>query len=316
MKNKKRIIMTSNGDSIMTDKNKKTVEGISKLLPDLYEYTKEKLGVVDDISGICFIVESDIDDAMDFTLGRTGQYNPDTKKISLYIKDRHPKDILKSFVHEMIHFGQDLDGHFSADNIGYTGQGYAQKNSHLREMETDAYLRSGIIFRDWEDGIKADKPQLYEFLKVKSGGNKKLLKEQVYSQSQALMNGNTMDELDGQRTTLIGFGVIDDQGAMDFDDLFMSNFDDLLSDYNFSLNSKHTGYAYDYANNNSNISIFPFGQSGLMSPSNKTGSSEDSKVYMNLEIANPENKEIDIYGKNFNSMKELKQYLEKVLEGE
>ena len=36
------------------------------------------------------------------------------------------------------------------------GEGYAQKNEHLREMEKEAYLEGNLALRDWEDGHKGD----------------------------------------------------------------------------------------------------------------------------------------------------------------
>jgi hypothetical protein len=37
-----------------------------------------------------------------------------------------------------------------------TGQGYAQNDEHLREMEREAYEKGNLCFRDWEDGIKSN----------------------------------------------------------------------------------------------------------------------------------------------------------------
>tara|TARA_Y100000592_G_C5277800_1_gene224865 strand:- start:65 stop:601 length:537 start_codon:yes stop_codon:yes gene_type:complete len=36
----------------------------------------------------------------------------------------------------------------------YHGDGYAQKNPHLRNMEKEAYLKGNMCFRDWEDSYK------------------------------------------------------------------------------------------------------------------------------------------------------------------
>ncbi len=35
--------------------------------------------------------------------GKTAYYDPEQKMIVLYIHGRHPKDVLRSFAHEMIH---------------------------------------------------------------------------------------------------------------------------------------------------------------------------------------------------------------------
>ena len=69
-------------------------------------------------------------------LGKTAFYEPSKKSITLYITGRHPKDILRSLGHELVHHKQNCDGKF--DNDMETGEGYAQENPHLRQMEIEA----------------------------------------------------------------------------------------------------------------------------------------------------------------------------------
>jgi hypothetical protein len=85
-------------------------------------------------------------------LGKTGFYDPANESITIYITDRHPKDVMRSLAHELMHHTQKCNGDF--DNLENVGeQGYAQNDSHLRSMEIQAYQAS-IVFRDWEDSIK------------------------------------------------------------------------------------------------------------------------------------------------------------------
>ena len=85
-------------------------------------------------------------------LGKTGFYDPANESITIYITDRHPKDVMRSLAHELMHHAQKCNGDF--DNLENVGeQGYAQNDSHLRSMEIQAYQAS-IVFRDWEDSIK------------------------------------------------------------------------------------------------------------------------------------------------------------------
>jgi hypothetical protein len=87
-------------------------------------------------------------------LGKTAQYDPQDFKITVYVTGRHPKDILRSFSHELVHHKQNCEGCFN--NIeGEMGEGYAQKNEHLREMEREAYLEGNLALRDWEDREKS-----------------------------------------------------------------------------------------------------------------------------------------------------------------
>ena len=82
-------------------------------------------------------------------LGRTAHYDPGNKKIVIYIDGRHPKDMLRSVSHELVHHSQRERGEF--DDLGETGEGYAQNNPHLRNMEREAYEIGNMVFRDFED---------------------------------------------------------------------------------------------------------------------------------------------------------------------
>ena len=85
-------------------------------------------------------------------LGKTAFYNPKKKSITLYITGRHPKDVMRSLSHELVHHTQNCRGEF--DNAGDMDEGYAQQDEHLREMEREAYEVGNMCFRDWEDSIK------------------------------------------------------------------------------------------------------------------------------------------------------------------
>jgi len=87
-------------------------------------------------------------------LGKTAHYEPETGIVKLNITDRHPKDILRSFAHEIIHHWQHEHEQLNKGNNDNLGPGYAQKDPHMRKMEKQAYLLGNMIFRDWEDGIK------------------------------------------------------------------------------------------------------------------------------------------------------------------
>jgi hypothetical protein len=86
-------------------------------------------------------------------LGKTAYYDPTHKSITIYVTGRHPKDIMRSFSHELVHHAQNCRGDF--DNVGNMGEGYAQEDEHLREMEREAYETGNMCFRDWEDSIKS-----------------------------------------------------------------------------------------------------------------------------------------------------------------
>jgi len=86
------------------------------------------------------------------TLGRTAYYDPNDLTIVLYTTGRHPKDILRSFAHELIHHVQNERGDL---NLGDASDPqYAQNDEHLRNMEKEAYLEGNLLMRDFEDNFK------------------------------------------------------------------------------------------------------------------------------------------------------------------
>jgi hypothetical protein len=84
-------------------------------------------------------------------LGKTAFYNSEKLSITIYVMNRHPKDVLRSLSHELVHHSQNCRGDLG--NIS-ASPGYAQSDDHMREMEREAYEVGNMCFRDWEDGIK------------------------------------------------------------------------------------------------------------------------------------------------------------------
>ena len=93
-------------------------------------------------------IRRDITEAADF-FGRTAYYNPNTNEIVLYVEGRHPKDVMRSFAHEMVHHKQNIEGRLG--NIKTTD---TNESDDLLELEKEAYLEGNIIFRNWEDSVK------------------------------------------------------------------------------------------------------------------------------------------------------------------
>tara|TARA_Y100000310_G_scaffold267837_2_gene280099 strand:- start:12979 stop:14058 length:1080 start_codon:yes stop_codon:yes gene_type:complete len=100
-------------------------------------------------------------------LGKTAYYQPDMEAITVFTTGRHPKDVLRSLSHEMVHHFQNCEGRLQ--NIT-TGEGYTQKNSNMRELEREAYESGNMNFRDWEDNYKST-------IKEQKGENKMSLRE-------------------------------------------------------------------------------------------------------------------------------------------
>ncbi len=82
-------------------------------------------------------------------LGKTGFYDPNASSMTIYTDRRHPKDILRSISHELVHHSQNCRGEF--DNKPHMGEDYFQYDKQLRKMESEAYELGDMYFRDWEE---------------------------------------------------------------------------------------------------------------------------------------------------------------------
>jgi hypothetical protein len=132
----------------ITNKSDIDTTSIEEMLNDFYPFAKKRFGF-DREPTLEFI--SDKKNADD-TLGKTAYYNPANMGITVFVDKRHPKDIMRSFSHELVHHTQNCNG--DLDLSQPAGEGYAQENPHLRSMEEDANLRGNMCYRDWEDGYK------------------------------------------------------------------------------------------------------------------------------------------------------------------
>lgn len=125
-------------------------EQIQTLLSHFYEYAKDRLGFDRD-ANIRFVMD---EENSKNPLGMTAHYNPASMEVTVYTSNRHPKDVLRSVAHELVHHRQNCQG--KMDNTRSTEPGYAQNDSHLRQLEEEAYLEGNMCFRDWEDTYKAN----------------------------------------------------------------------------------------------------------------------------------------------------------------
>jgi Zn-dependent peptidase ImmA (M78 family) len=125
-----------------------------KQLKSLTEFMLDKGMNIRPLPKVKF-VEDDVENARNF-FGKTAYYNPNQRVIVLYTMDRHPKDIMRSFAHEMIHHMQNcedrLNGIFTQDT---------NKGGNLPKIEKEAYLKGNWAFRTWTDtltkGIEGDR---------------------------------------------------------------------------------------------------------------------------------------------------------------
>ena len=116
---------------------------LTSLVQEYYPYAKKSMGFGQEP---VIIFESDLENAKN-PLGKTAYYNPSDYSVTIYVDNRHPKDIMRSLNHELVHHTQNCAGKF--ENLGPTEEGYAQSDPYLREMEEEAY--KDMTFRDWEN---------------------------------------------------------------------------------------------------------------------------------------------------------------------
>jgi hypothetical protein len=114
----------------------------------LYEDAKEKYDIQ---QAPKLILRKDEKNA-NMLFGKTAYYQPETQTIVVYTTNRHPKDILRSYCHEMIHHVQNERGDLRMSDS--TSPTYAQDDDHLRKMEMEAYLKGNLLLRDFEDNFK------------------------------------------------------------------------------------------------------------------------------------------------------------------
>lgn len=119
----------------------------AELAQSLFNFIKEKYGFKQDPE-IEFIENEE--NAKNI-LGYTGHYDPANKKLAVYITARHPKDILRSFAHELMHHVQEFEGMNNKHDLTATRDpNYIMKDKHLEMIEADAFERGNVTFRQWE----------------------------------------------------------------------------------------------------------------------------------------------------------------------
>lgn len=81
----------------------------------------------------------------------TGYYDPDKKGIRLFVSDRHCKDVLRTFAHELIHWAQEKKGIIAKTK--YKGTRISE-DEELIKLEKDAFLNGNIAFRKWTEKMQ------------------------------------------------------------------------------------------------------------------------------------------------------------------
>jgi hypothetical protein len=119
---------------------------LENLIEKFFPYAQKNMGFDQPVN---IVLESDLENAQN-PLGKTAYYSPSDNTVVLYTDNRHPKDLMRSLSHELVHHKQNCNGELSE----ITGeQGYAQTETGSR-IEEEAYSLGNKCFRNWEDGVK------------------------------------------------------------------------------------------------------------------------------------------------------------------
>ena len=121
---------------------------LKEALGEIFKTAKEKFNIQNTPK---LYLKQDEENAQDL-FGKTAYYDPEEQGITLYITNRHDKDICRSFAHELVHHHQNERGDLEMGDASQAT--YAQDDPHMRKMEMEAYLKGNMLFRDWEDKIK------------------------------------------------------------------------------------------------------------------------------------------------------------------
>ena len=85
--------------------------------------------------------------------GNTAYYNPGNNSVILFTYGRHPKDILRSYAHELVHVHQNMEDRLT----GLGANTDVNQDDHLEQIEREAYETGNIMFRSWTDSITGNK---------------------------------------------------------------------------------------------------------------------------------------------------------------
>ena len=198
------------------------IDILKPLIKKFMPFAKERMGFNEPPR---LFLKNDNDNANN-PLGKTAYYDPNEKSITVYVTGRHPKDVMRSISHELVHHTQCCRGDLEGEHN--TGAGYAQSDDHMREMEREAYEVGNMCFRDWEDSVKGT--IYYEHLK--KGENKMSTKDWKNKELTQLLSEawgfkfNTLEEFD----EFNGKGELQAEGEEELDEAAHDDEDEKINE--------------------------------------------------------------------------------------
>ena len=122
-------------------------------ISQINNYIRNEGHQIDPLPEIYILAADEHKNDIDNIMISTGGYIPATQTIIIYIDNRHLKDILRSYCHEIVHHMQNLD------NTDYLRRVFNQPedlvdNPQLEEIEGEAYLKGNLLFRKFTEWFK------------------------------------------------------------------------------------------------------------------------------------------------------------------
>ena len=96
------------------------------------------------------VILDDTDQGFD-VFAKTGYFDPASNGIRLFVHNRFPKDVLRTFAHELVHWKQQSTGELGRN--GYTSDKITE-DEELIKLEAEAYLKGNIAFRSWTETMQ------------------------------------------------------------------------------------------------------------------------------------------------------------------
>ena len=97
------------------------------------------------------LIHDDYENGEDI-FGKTAYYAPQTNIVVLFTYGRHPKDILRSYAHELVHVHQNMEDRLQTINTTDVNE-----DDYLEQLEREAYETGNIMFRSWTDSLTGNK---------------------------------------------------------------------------------------------------------------------------------------------------------------
>ena len=117
------------------------------------DYAHEQGLAIDPLPNLVLVGNDSQANNKDDLLIPTGNYAPSIQQITLFIDNRHLKDIIRSYCHELIHHAQNIDNSDYIRRIFSCPENVID-SPMLEEIEGEAYLKGNLLFRKFTEQFK------------------------------------------------------------------------------------------------------------------------------------------------------------------